>query len=130
MRITIDFIDHAQQRYNTVGDWQFTETGDLNMKISILPDNGLPGSYLIAIHELIEALLCQVHGVTTEEVDKFDLNFKNKDMEPGDHLASPYYQEHQIATGCERILALPMDINWVTYEDEIQWLTDTYKEKT
>lgn len=127
MKITIEFIPHLEQRYNTCGDWVFDADGNLNMKVSILEDTGLHGSYLIAIHELIEALLCQAHGITTEMVDKFDLAYDaTKDVEPGDDPDCPCRDEHCVATGIERLLAPQFDVWWTPYENEIIELTEVY----
>lgn len=130
MKITIEFIEHLNQRYNTCGDWQFDKDGNLNMKVSILLDMGLTGSYLIAIHELVEALLCQHRGITTEMVDQFDLNYDaTSDIEPGDHPACPCHKEHCTATGIERILAPEFDVEWLPYENELIELTEQYADE-
>lgn len=127
MRITIDFIPHLEQRYNTCGDWVFSPDGDLNINVSILPDTGIEGSYLIAIHELVEALLCQVRGVTTDEVDKFDFAYDPlQDREPGDDPNCPCQREHCFATGVERMLAPAFGVWWGPYEDELVELTEEY----
>jgi hypothetical protein len=76
---------------------------------------------LVAVHELIEALLCRVDGVTEDEVDHFDFNFKG-DAEPGDDPNAPYYEQHQRASGYERLLAADLQVNWAEYERIIEAL--------
>jgi hypothetical protein len=128
MKITIEFIPHLDQRYNTCGDWSFAPDGDLSIKVSILQDTGIAGSYLIAIHELVEALLCDHHGVDTSAVDAFDKAYDmTSDIEPGDHPGAPYHEEHCIATGVERILAPAFGVWWLPYEDELAELTEQYE---
>lgn len=107
--ITIDFISSKQQRYNTVGDWLFDGFGNLHIKVTESGDimRDLP----IAIHELIEAVLCNVNGITQDQVDQWDLKDWNliewitrqrKYDEPGDHPDAPYHKEHIVATYIEQ----------------------------
>lgn len=130
MKIIIETIPHLQQRYNTCGDWQFDSEGNLTLRISEFPKVGLKASYLVAIHELVEALLCQEQGITTEMVDAFDTSFDPLcDQEPGDSPRAPYKREHCIATGIERILATEFGVDWVPYEEELYQLTLDYEQK-
>jgi hypothetical protein len=77
--------------------------------------------WLIAIHELIEAALCEVAGITEKQVDEFDMSAEIQDFagEPGDLHDAPYYRQHQIASGIERLLAAEMGVDWLTYERHI-----------
>lgn len=133
-KITIELVDHLDQRYNTVGDWQFErdEKGKavaLNVKVSDLED---PSYFvLIGLHETIEALLCDARGVKESAVDEFDLNWKPSHpywsspvtvSEPGEDYDAPYYAQHQVAVGIERILATHMWINWARYEAQVDQL--------
>lgn len=133
MKIRIEIIPNNQQRYNTVGDWQWLKEEEgvdsLRIRVSDMNKTGAKGSILIAIHELIEVFLCQANGITESAVDKFDLNYKGDD-EPGDDPKAPYKREHCIATGVERILAAEMGIDWKTYEDEIVKMTEEYDERS
>lgn len=79
---------------------------------------------LIAVHELVEVLLCKHDGVTQKSVDKFDMAYEKKrkpndDSEPGDNPKAPYVKQHCIATGVERILAAGLGVSWKEYEDEL-----------
>ena len=71
MRIQIETVAHAQQRYETTGDWWWGPDDTLQMRVSALTD--WRHSVLIAVHELVEALLCKAHGVSTEAVDAWDM---------------------------------------------------------
>jgi hypothetical protein len=125
MRIIIEIIPHDQQRYDTVGDWQFIGD-DLIIKVSKLfplplEDSSLPFSYeefLIGIHELIEAILCKAYGIKEEDVDKFDMSHEDH-PDPGSLIDAPYYRQHLIATIIERMLASELDVNWEAYEEVI-----------
>lgn len=122
MKITIEVIPHDQQRYPTVGDWLYTPEGDLEIKVSALSD--WRRESLIAVHELVEVLICKHDGVSQESVDKFDMDYEanrhpDSEDEPGDDPAAPYVKQHCIATGVERILAASLGVNWKEYEDEL-----------
>ena len=125
MKITIESIPHNEQRYNTVGDWQFDKEGNLNIKVSETPKIGQSGFYLIAIHELIEAVLCETRDITQDEIDDWDMTIIS-DTEPGDTKGCPYIFEHCTATGVERILASEFEVDWSQYEQELTELTESY----
>jgi hypothetical protein len=115
-RITIDFIPQSEQRYDTCGDWYY-EGSTLVLRISKTPDQR--HQQLVAIHELVEALLCNVDGVTQEAVDAFD-NGPGKDLdEPGDYPSAPYFHQHVAATFVEGFIARKMDVDWEEYEQAV-----------
>lgn len=122
MNIHIEIIPHGQQRYPTVGDWFFDDKGDLTIRVSKLSD--WRREALIAVHELVEVLICKNEGIRQEEVDTFDKEFEEKRLpdnedEPGDEPTAPYVRQHCIATGIERILAAELDVCWKDYENEL-----------
>jgi hypothetical protein len=134
LRVVIRSVLYKNQRYNTCGDWYESdyysfETGAqraLEITVSELPDRR--EMFLVAIHELIEAFLCECAGVTEQAVDQFDYGFEQmrvpSDGEPGDQITAPYYRQHQIATGIERILAAEAGVDWLTYEQHIKELSN------
>lgn len=114
--VSIISVPHKEQRYNTCGDYY----GDPPMiVVSYLPSRR--EMLLVAIHELIELALCEAEGVEIEEIDRFDMQegMDIEGIEPGDHPDAPYYKQHQIASGIERILAAEMGVDWLTYERHI-----------
>lgn len=122
MKITIETIPHDQHRYSTVGDWYFDDKGDLTIKVSQLSD--WRRECLVAVHELVEVLICKHDGVSQESVDSFDKNFEahrhpDNEDEPGDEPTAPYVKQHCIATGIERLLAANLGVNWKEYEQEL-----------
>lgn len=141
MKIVIETIPHEKQRYPTVGDWVFEKewpagempTGGkviaqqevLRIKVSDLGD--WRKEALIAVHELIEVLICKHDGVSQEQVDKFDIAFEKarkpgNDDEPGDDNNAPYRRQHCIATSVERLLAVHLDVRWNDYADAVEAL--------
>jgi hypothetical protein len=137
LRVHISSIPHKNQRYDTCGDWfqRQDDLGQLVINVSYLPSRR--EMFLVAIHELIEAFLCECAGITQASVDKFDKEFSDliynedqKDLarpgdhewEPGDDIRAPYYKQHQFASGIERILAAEAGVDWLTYEQHIKEL--------
>ncbi len=126
MNITIRTIPHQDQRYDTTGDWWFLHNGDIEIRVSSV-DNWRYEA-LVAVHELVEILLCKHQGISQERVDAFDMDFEKArpegdNSEPGDDPMAPYYNEHQSATILERQLAKELGINWREYEERLRNLT-------
>lgn len=120
MKIIIETIPHETHRYSTVGDWFYDPEGNLIIRVSQLSD--WRREMLVAVHELVEVLLCKHDGVTQQEVDKFDTGFSfadHPDEEPGDSSDAPYKKQHCVATGVERILAAHFGVDWKEYEAEL-----------
>ena len=124
MKTIIESIPHNLQRYDTVGDWFFVND-TLVIRVSELKEPR--HMFLVALHELWEAILCNDRGITQEMVDIFDKDFEahrhpdNLD-EPGDSPNAPYRHEHSSATGIERLLAAELHVDWSTYEGELNSL--------
>lgn len=138
MRIIIETVPHNEQRYNTCGDWQWSDDKQiLTIKVSEMKNEGKTGhgymEAVIGIHELVEALACQHAGITEKMVDDFDKSDKyareceNEDIETGDHPKAPYKQQHTLATGIERILCFVFNIPWFEYESQLIEMTEDYK---
>ena len=122
MQITIKTIPHADQRYPTVGDWVFVDDNNLQIRVSDLGDRRY--NALVAVHELVEALLCQHRGITTEMVDAFDMAYEAKRPEgntdePGNDPNCPCLKEHEFATTVEMLLAEELGVDWGTYDDAV-----------
>ena len=115
--LDVQVIPHADQAYETPGDWEFDTAGCLQVRVSLMSPDYV---FLIAIHEAIEAWLCRHHGVSETEVTAFDKAFEaareagNTD-EPGDDPSAPYRREHFFATSIERLIATELGVDWNTY---------------
>jgi len=116
--ILIDVIPHKKQRYETVGDWQYS--GD-SILVTVSDTGNVQYNMLIAIHEVVEAIACRLVGVPQDEVDLFDFAYAGSG-EPGDQFDCPYYWEHQLATLVERAAAFFFKVNWQSYDDAINQL--------
>lgn len=127
MKIVIETIPHQDQRYDTAGDWFVTRKDGLTIRVSRLGDWRF--EMLVAVHELIEVLLCRYDGVTQDAVDKFDFAYEKArkpgdESEPGDDPRAPYARQHCIATGFERILAALFQVSWDDYAEAIERLPE------
>lgn len=120
-KISIEFIPHKEQRYPTIGDWFFRDN-ELVIRVSDL--HNWKYNAAIAVHELVEVLLCASDGVEQLAVDNFDTAFEmNRETgnydEPGDDPEAPYHRQHGIATGIERVLIAQFGENWKQYEKRV-----------
>lgn len=122
--ITISFIPHENQRYPTVGDWQINEKEVLHLRISELPDARM--EFALVLHELTEALLCRIRGITPEAVDAWDIHGEGADLDdPGADPRAPYFNEHAFATHIEEAFVNEVDVDWHEYETALDTLSHT-----
>lgn len=123
----IKIIPHQEQRYNTVGDY-LTVDGTTTIWVSEM--NDWRGSFLIALHEIVETALCRKAGITDKQIDDFDFAFDESreagdSSEPGDHPDCPYRKQHRIAMKAERIMAMILGVSWDKHEAEISNLMNS-----
>lgn len=125
--IVVDFIPHNQQRYNTVGDWQFEAPNSVRGKVlhvRVSQTGNDKANAAIAIHEIIEALLCLFQGVSFADVDSYD--FHNEGTAGTDCLSdnpkSPYFSQHNDALAIEYLFSRLLDLDWREYDELIQAL--------
>lgn len=128
--IDIQFIDHLEQRYNTIGDWWIVhkeEGSMMHIRVSNLPH--FASMVAVAVHEIVEASLCRLAGIDPEEVDRFDAQMEREhpDEEPGDSPDAPYHVQHGLATACERIIVAAAGVNWRDHEDAMEVLMHEYR---
>lgn len=119
LNIDVKTIPHNEQRYDTVGDW-FDRDGTCHFRISDCKNRKY--EWMIAIHEMVERMLCEVNGVSQESVDAFDVSY-TQDSDPGDATRSPYRTEHCYATAVERMLCAAMGLSWKEYDTFLEGLT-------
>jgi hypothetical protein len=145
-RVIIDLIPHSDQRYETAGDWfrrnrhddpsnleprRWLQDGEciLHVRASRLKgDDENLFALAVAYHELGEAIACIANGITEDEVDRFDNDYKGHG-EPGDDPKSPYARYHNFASACEGILIGAMGLSWGLYEKAIESLPKWRKKK-
>lgn len=118
MKIIIETIPHGRQRYPTAGDWYLAD-GELKIRVSKL--GNWRYEMAVAVHEIVEALLCMNNGVSEADVDVFDVTYRGEG-EPGDDAAAPYSNEHCFATAVERMLIAAFGVSWAEYEAAVEKL--------
>lgn len=119
MNIHVHVIPHKQQRYDTCGDWFWDANNHLHIKVSECTDARY--EQLVAIHEIVEAVLCDTAGIDENAVTDWDIKFTGEG-EPGDDPKAPYHKQHRIATAIETLLAAELGVNWQEYEKELNEL--------
>lgn len=119
MKIIIETIPHGQQRYPTVGDWRMYAPDALHIQVSKMGDENMEA--LVAIHELVEALLCDHRGISEPAVKAFDEAHLDHD-DPGSLIEAPYHQEHMFAEYVERLLAAQLSVDWARYSNRVKAL--------
>lgn len=125
--ITITVIPHSEQRYPTCGDWQFDEGRNLYIKVS---DTGEPlFNFLLARHELDEAIMCANDGVSEKEVDEYDFSHPEAGGDCfDDNTDAPYYVQHNTALAAEYQMARNLGVDWVEYSDAVNALFEEKKD--
>lgn len=118
MKIVIETIPHANQRYATCGDY-FEEDGVKHIRVSTLGDRRM--EMLVAIHELIESALCDERRIPEPAVKAFDEAHPESD-DPGGLPDAPYHREHMFAEFVEKIIATELRVDWDRYGDRIKVL--------
>ena len=131
MKINFQVIPHAEQRYDTCGDyWQ--DGGTLQFRVSRLSSRKY--EWLVFLHELIEYALCAFADIKPADIDAFDMAYEKGrqtglapcgcpiQSEPGFDSHAPYRRQHFMADIAERTCAYAMGVNWIEYEQEIDAL--------
>jgi hypothetical protein len=139
MNVMIKTIPHPEQRYITTGDYWEDKNGTIQIRVSNMGDWRY--EILVAVHELVELIIMRHRGIMLSKSDEFDIPYEEtrkgplklessntysrrapcgcyvtKNSEPGDDPHAPYYREHQLASGIERMLAALLGVNWEAYE--------------
>jgi hypothetical protein len=99
-------IPHAEQRYDTIGDYWEDADGTWQFRVSDLGDWRY--NYTVLLHEFLEYALTKQAGISEQSILNFDLavpvNSPYAD-DPGFDPAAPYHKEHVFADSIERLMA-------------------------
>lgn len=121
-RIIIEALPPDQMRLDAYkeegcGDWFRDVDGDVHIQVASTADIWEnEATFLVGLHEMVEARLCHQARVTEAEVDAFDAAFTGEDQ-PGDHPDAPYQRQHRSAMVIEHMMAIFLNIwNWGTVE--------------
>jgi hypothetical protein len=122
LNIRINTIPHHFQEYDTVGNYWRDVDGCgaevLEIRVSRMSDRR--HEFLVALHELIEAFLCDWRHIAFAKITRFDIEYDGKrrkgdPIEPGASIHAPYRREHQFAERVERMVARELEVDWPQY---------------
>ena len=109
----------------TGADWWFEKNGTLQIRIAS-EIRKKEWRETLEIHEIFEAMICKLMGITGKQVDDFDTEYEKRDgcynhgLDAGDAPGCPYSIPHSLATAPERIYAAMVPgFCWREYDDEI-----------
>jgi hypothetical protein len=112
--VRVLLVPQSEQRYDTLGDWVWTGTRlEIRLSREFCKRDPRYGALLL-VHEFVEAMLCRSTGISTLQVDTFDMRFGG-DGEPGDDPSAPYHYQHQAAEAAEKALAAELGVKWSRY---------------
>jgi hypothetical protein len=128
LNIRIKTVPHHFQQYDTVGNYWRDRDGDaevLEIRVSHMRDRR--HEFLVALHELIEAFLCDWRRIPLERITRFDIEYEaaraeGDPLEPGASMQAPYRREHQFAERVERIVARELNVDWARYGRAVERL--------
>jgi hypothetical protein len=115
LEVWIKSIPAKNQRYATCGDWYESIAGT-QVRVSDLGD--WKKEACVAVHELVEQLVCRADGVTADDVDEYDRAHSETGDEP-DIPGSPYRRAHWIAYLVEMQLAAALGLDWTQYGETL-----------
>jgi aminoglycoside phosphotransferase (APT) family kinase protein len=122
LNVRIKTIPHRCQEYDTVGNY-WRDVSDcgapvLEIRVSRMRDRRY--EFLVALHEMIEAFMCERRGLPFGAITRFDIEYernrrKGEGVEPGASRDAPYRREHRFAERIERIVAGELRVDWRKY---------------
>lgn len=122
MEIVIKVIPYKEQRYPTCGDWWRDENNNIQIRVNDMGD--IRKESMVAIHELVEMLLCEQRDITEKDVSDFDKQYEanrkeGDDSEPGDNINAPYKKEHRFSENIERQICHEFGYDWNEYNESV-----------
>lgn len=116
--ISAYFIPHNQQNYETAGNYLY-----IGNKLVFYISNLEKREYEVAllVHEIAEALICNLRGIKEKDITKWDLDHIESD-DPGSIKGAPYYKEHAFATKLEKLIIEELGQNWKKHDKSYEKL--------
>ena len=115
LEIWVKSIPAKNMRYATVRDWYDSIAGT-QIRVSDMGD--WKKEACVAVHEIVEQLVCRADGVTAEDVDEYDRAHSESGDEP-DIPGSPYRRAHWVAYLVEMQLAAALGLDWTAYGETL-----------
>ena len=120
----VEAVRGDKMRYETVGDWEVRKDQSLrSVTVSDMPS--WISEMAVALHEIVEASLCRVAGISEKEVFDFDQAWNAEQghlygEEPGADLRAPYYDQHAKAEQIERLFIEAAGMSWQEHCDNCE----------
>jgi hypothetical protein len=132
-KIAITKIPPKLQRYPTAGDYIYdSATKTLHITISDTGDER--DFYALALHEMVESILCHVRGISFDAIDAFDIQHEHdvtagvEHGEPGVRPDAPYVTEHMAATEYEQKFVKDLNLRWNEYDARVDKAYEAYND--
>jgi hypothetical protein len=125
IKINVRTIPHADQHYETCGDYFVDKQGRIKVTVSDVGNNDY--EYLVALHEIVELWLCKKRGISFDDITNFDKEHLDSD-DPGSLPDAPYFKEHYAATIVEKFVCKELGIDWEEYDKRLMELYNAKKE--
>lgn len=117
-------IETGLPRNLNCGDWQELYDGTIQITVAEMPVKSFAA---VAIHELIEFLLCKEAKISDLSVSQFDAQFEQERLtgkhaiedEAGDDMRACYREQHQSATFAERSACAALRLDWKDHEEAV-----------
>lgn len=129
LNIQIKTIPHHFQEYDTVGNYwrDVNDCGAEALEIRVSRMRDRRHEFLVALHELVEAFLCDWRRIPFAKITRFDIEYererrRGESTEPGASARAPYRREHQFAERVERIVARELEVDWPQYNRAVERL--------
>jgi hypothetical protein len=128
LNIRIRTIPHHYQQYETVGNyWRDLDAGHEVLEIRVSRMRDRRHEFLVALHELIEAFLCDWRRIPFGAITRFDIEYENArrrgdSSEPGACQRAPYRKEHHFAENIEKLVARELEVDWPQYNRAVERL--------
>jgi hypothetical protein len=116
MRVVIDTVALTDMRnFPQCGDWHFD--GEC-LTVKVAANGDWRSEMCIAVHEIVEALLCRTQDIPETAIDDFDRSWRPHSGldEAGADPAAPYYMAHMSAMSLEHHLATVFGLPWARHE--------------
>ena len=115
IQFKVEALDIKAMRYYTPGDYEVDkDEALLRVTVTTMP---YVSEMAVALHEIVEATLCRVAGITEKEVFDFDQMWNEEQghlygEEPGADLRAPYRDQHLKAEEIERLFVEAAGMDW------------------
>ena len=130
LNIQIKTIPHHFQEYDTVGNYwrDVNNCGAEALEIRVSRMSDRRHEFLVALHEMIEAFLCDWRRIPFAEITRFDIEFEGRAgagrirRARRRRCARPIAASISSPSSIERIVAQELEVDWPQYNRAVERL--------